>query len=64
MPSSVADLPTDLDAFFALALAKDPKERLERERFLHAFEDALASRLDTALHARAKALTKAWPWLT
>lgn len=63
MPSSFTDLPTDIDAFFALALAKDPHARLERERFLPALKDAFASRLDGALRARAESLTKAWPWL-
>lgn len=64
MPSAFTDLPTDIDAFFALALAKNPAERLEREHFLRALQDAFASRLDVALHARAAALTKAWVWLT
>lgn len=63
MPSSFTQLPTDMDAFFALALAKDPRERLEREHFLQALKDAFASRLDGALRARAESLTKVWPWL-
>lgn len=62
-PSSFTKLPTDIDAFFALALAKDPAERLERELFLGALQDAFAARLDSPLHARADALNKAWPWL-
>ena len=62
-PSSFTNLPPDIDAFFALALAKDPAERLERELFLGALQDAFASRLDSPLHARADALIKAWPWL-
>ena len=64
MPSSFTDLPTDIDAFFALALAKNPAERLEHQHFLAALQDAFASRLDAALRTRADALTKTWPWLT
>jgi len=63
-PSKVAELPVDLDAFFAVLLAKEPDARLEAELVVPALRDALASRLHPAIRSRASELTARWPWST
>ncbi len=61
-PSKVAELPADLDAFFAVLLAKEPEARLEAALVVPSLRDALASRLDPAIRARASELAARWPW--
>jgi eukaryotic-like serine/threonine-protein kinase len=60
-PSRLAELPPDLDAFFAIGLAKRPSDRFAAA-LAHAFEVAVAGRLDPALRARASAFAARAPW--
>lgn len=62
-PSRIVAVPGDIDAFFALALAKDPAERFESpERLTEALESALAGRLPQPLRSRADELLTERPW--
>ena len=60
-PSSLAELPADVDAVFAIGLAKDPAHRfdhvVELRRGLAA---ALAGALDPALRERAAQIAQPW----
>jgi tRNA A-37 threonylcarbamoyl transferase component Bud32 len=62
-PSRIASVPGELDAFFAIGLAKRPADRFDRAAALaDAFEAAVAGRLDAALRAKASAITAHTPW--
>lgn len=62
-PSRLAPVARDVDAFFAIALAKDPADRFDSpEALVEAFEAALDGRLPDAERARAEALLAARPW--
>jgi len=63
-PTKIAELPADLDAFFAVLLAKEPDARLEAALVVPSLRDALASQLDPAIRGRAAELTTRWPWST
>ncbi|MBL9019003.1 MAG: serine/threonine protein kinase [Myxococcales bacterium] len=62
-PGEIADLPADLDAWFALALAKDPAARFPSGAALAgAFEAALAGLLSAETRKRAASLLAKHPW--
>ncbi len=62
-PSSLADLPTEIDAVLAIGLVKDPTLRWDRISELRdAIAAALAGRLDAATHVRAAKLVERHPW--
>lgn len=62
-PGALAPLPADLDAFFAIALAKSPADRFDEAAALaRAFADACRDQLDPALRARGDALLARHPW--
>jgi len=62
-PTSLAELPRDVDLVLAIALAKDPKDRFESGAALaDALEAATKSRLDGKLRRRATKLLDALPW--
>jgi serine/threonine-protein kinase len=62
-PSSITDVPADVDACLAIALAKDPDDRFATGAALaHALEAALAGNLDPALRKRAASLLRKLPW--
>lgn len=62
-PSMLADLPADLDSFFAVALARDPAHRFATGAELSdAFDAALSNRLDPAYRRRATAILARRPW--
>ncbi len=62
-PSSIAKLPEDVDLVLAIALAKDPKDRLASAAELaQALDAASRGRVDGALYDRAHALLAELPW--
>jgi len=62
-PSAAAELPLDVDRWFALALAKDPDGRFATGAAMaSAFDAALAGALEPRLRKRADALLRALPW--
>jgi serine/threonine-protein kinase len=62
-PGDGADLPPDVDRWFALALAKAPNDRFASgDELAGAFEAALADALDPKLRRRADAALRALPW--
>ena len=62
-PSSLTELPPDVDLALALALAKDPADRFDSARaFFTALQAALSGTLDAAVRARAEALLRRAPW--
>jgi serine/threonine-protein kinase len=62
-PGALADVDADVDALFAIALAKSPDDRFASGTALaDAFADALAGKLDPALRKRGEALAKKHPW--
>ncbi|MEM1034762.1 MAG: serine/threonine-protein kinase [Myxococcota bacterium] len=62
-PSAIAEVPPELDAVFALALAKSPADRFtEVTAFATALEAAGRGHLDDALRRRADRLLAALPW--
>jgi hypothetical protein len=63
MPSSLADLPEDVDAALALGLAKDPDKRWTAIGELRdALSAALRGELDPRIRRRAADLLAAHPW--
>jgi serine/threonine-protein kinase len=59
-PSSIAELPVDVDVCLAIALAKNPHARFASgAEFAAALDAALGGRLDPRLHQRVSALM---PW--
>jgi serine/threonine-protein kinase len=57
------DAPPDIDLVFALALAKDRKQRFDTtSAFAGAFEAASTGSLEASLRARARALLEQHPW--
>jgi len=62
-PGSLAPLPDDVDLALALALAKEPDERLATARELAAcLSVAVRGELSEPLRARARALLEKYPW--
>jgi eukaryotic-like serine/threonine-protein kinase len=62
-PASIAELPADVDACLAIALAKDPDDRFASgAAFASALAAALNSSLEPALRKRAAALLRRMPW--
>jgi serine/threonine-protein kinase len=62
-PGELADLPPDVDAWFAIALAKDPRDRFPTgAAFAGALEAALAGLLSAETKKRAAALLAKQPW--
>jgi len=62
-PSSIAELPSDVDACLAIALAKDPEDRFaSAAAFSRALTAAFAGALEPALKRRAAALLRRHPW--
>lgn len=62
-PSALAELDPDVDAFFAVALAKQPAQRFQTALELReALEAALAGRLDPGVRERAAALLDELSW--
>ncbi|HZU85212.1 MAG TPA: protein kinase, partial [Polyangiaceae bacterium] len=62
-PSEIAPLPPALDAVFAVALAKDPRDRFASAAdMVRAFEEACAGRADPALRTHAEKLLADLPW--
>jgi serine/threonine-protein kinase len=62
-PGDAAELPADVDRWFALALAKAPADRFATGAAMaDALDAALAAALDAGLRKRADALIKAAPW--
>jgi eukaryotic-like serine/threonine-protein kinase len=62
-PGEAAALPADVDAWFALALAKPPGDRFATGAALAAALDAaLAGALDPRLRRRAEAVLRKLPW--
>jgi serine/threonine-protein kinase len=62
-PSALAELPADVDRWFALALAKAPGDRFSSGTELAAeFADAVQGRLAPSLRRRADALVERSPW--
>jgi serine/threonine protein kinase len=63
-PSAITrNLPAELDAVLAIALAKRPDERFQSaSSFADAFVHACARELDPELQERASRLLKAQPW--
>jgi serine/threonine-protein kinase len=62
-PGEAAELPADLDRWFAIALAKVPADRPATGRELaDALDAALAGALDPRLRRRAEALLRKLPW--
>ena len=67
MPKRPSDharrLPEDIDLAFAIALAKDPKQRFDSAAaFAAAFEAAAADHMDEKLRVRANTLLDRHPW--
>jgi hypothetical protein len=67
MPKRPSDharrLPEDVDLAFAIALAKDPKQRFDSAAaFAMAFDTAAASKLDEKLRERARTLLEKHAW--
>lgn len=62
-PGELAALPPDLDAFFAIALAKTPGDRFtDAATLAHAFAQAARSELGLPLRDRAARLLALRPW--
>jgi serine/threonine-protein kinase len=62
-PGDSADLPADVDRWFALALAKAPDDRFgSGEELAAALVAALADALDPKLRRRADVILHALPW--
>jgi eukaryotic-like serine/threonine-protein kinase len=62
-PSSIAELPPDVDVCLAIALAKDPDDRFASgAAFASALDAALASSLELAYRKRGAALVRRLPW--
>ncbi len=62
-PSSVARVSSELEAFLAIGLAKDPTDRYASGAALsEACAAAVASKLSAELHARAEAILARAPW--
>jgi eukaryotic-like serine/threonine-protein kinase len=62
-PGALADLPADVDRWFAIALAKRPEDRFEHGGELaDALAAALAGSLEARLRRRADALIRKQPW--
>jgi serine/threonine-protein kinase len=62
-PGELAELPPDVDAWFALALAKDPAARFASgAAFSAALADALAGMLAPELRRRAASILAKHPW--
>jgi serine/threonine-protein kinase len=62
-PGELAALPADVDAWFALALAKRPDDRFATGAALaDALDPALAGALDPALRRRAESVLRKLPW--
>ena len=62
-PSALAELPADVDACLAVALAKDPDDRFATgAAFAQAFASACESALDSATRKRAAVLLRQRPW--
>jgi eukaryotic-like serine/threonine-protein kinase len=62
-PSSLAELPVDVDSCLAIALAKNPDDRFASgAAFARALEAALGDSLEPALRKRAAALVRRLPW--
>ncbi len=62
-PGDLAELPADLDRWFAIALAKDPAARFPTgDAFTEALVAALAGELPPELRRRADAMIAKHPW--
>jgi eukaryotic-like serine/threonine-protein kinase len=62
-PGALAELPSDVDAFFAVALAKQPADRFATAgELLEAARAAFDGRLPSSVHRRAKAALDKFPW--
>jgi len=62
-PGETADVPGDVDRWFALALAKLPGDRLATgDELARAFDAALIGALDPKLRRQAEALLRKLPW--
>jgi hypothetical protein len=62
-PSTLADIPEDVELVLAIGLAKSPDDRFQRsEDLASAFERAARSSLDEATRDRARKLLAKFPW--
>jgi hypothetical protein len=62
-PGDLAELPADIDRFFALALAKSPDDRFATgSELVAALAAAYAGELDAKLRKRADSLVRKHPW--
>ena len=62
-PSKVTDVPAQVEAVLAIALAKQPGDRFQTgDALARAFEVAIAGRLPRTLHERADRLLARTPW--
>ncbi len=62
-PTRLAAVPAAVDAFFAIALAKDKDDRFESaDALCSAFASALAGELSAEHRERARALLAEHPW--
>jgi serine/threonine-protein kinase len=62
-PGDTVELPTDVDRWFAVALAKAPEDRFATgDELGTAFDAALAGALDPKLRKRAEVLLRKLPW--
>jgi eukaryotic-like serine/threonine-protein kinase len=62
-PSDLVQLPADVDAVFAIALAKEPASRFQTaEELSVALNAAVRSQLDPDLRRRAEQQLVQWPW--
>jgi serine/threonine-protein kinase len=62
-PSTLAELPADVDACLAIALAKNPDDRFASgAAFAAALESVFSGSFDPALRRRATALLRRLPW--
>lgn len=62
-PSSLVDVPREVDAVLSIGMAKDRDERFQDAAELaEALATAVKGRLHGALRARAAAIEEEWPW--
>lgn len=62
-PGSLATVPADVDAVFAIGLAKRPADRFpDAETLANAFEAAIENRLDPSHRENARAILAQSPW--
>jgi hypothetical protein len=62
-PGELAEVPVDVDRWFAIALAKNPEDRFATgAEAVTALTASFAQQLDVRLRRRADALVRKQPW--